>query len=467
MMTGQQYRDSLRDGRRIYYAGQLVDDVTTHPRFSTAVDIVAAGYDAGSADPAENEALYQFPRTVAELRDRITRLASWEVTRATTLESLLALRTAGDRMGADGAGYRERIDAYVAMCRERDLRCVQTITDAKGDRAVSAKDQVDPDLYVRVVQRRPDGIVINGAKLHISAAAIAHELVVIPTKRMRRGEEDWAVACAVPVDAEGVMVLNTSPAPDPEAAEYHPYSRGHAIPEGMVIFDHVFVPNERVFLDGEVRHSATFAHSLGLWQRLGAVARLAQEADMLVGLAQLLAEANGLERIHHIRDKISDLIIYASLIRAGMEAAISNAQLSPDGYLTPDEVFTNAAKYYGAANLATMLRNIHDIGGGAVLTAPLPGDLADPTIGPYVEKYMRTREHIDGEYRTRLMHAVRDLTADTYGGWWQVSSLMSGGGLYAQKLVATKNYDVQRAKAIALDAIGLTEPKADDPDGAT
>src|SRR5690606_22031348 len=102
--------------------------------------------------------------------------------------------------------------------------------------------------------------------------------------------------------------------------------------------------------------SATFAHALGLWQRLGAVARLAREADLLVGLAQLLAEANGLERIHHIRDKISDLIIYASLIRAGMEAAISNAQTSPDGYLTPDEVFTNAAKYYGAANLAVMLR---------------------------------------------------------------------------------------------------------------
>src|SRR5690606_28215682 len=152
MMTGEQYRASLRDGRRVYYAGKRVDDVTSHPRFRGAVDIIAAGYDAAGADPAENEALYQFPRTVPELRDRINRLASWEVTRATTLESLLALRTAGDRMGEDGATYRERIDAYVAMCRDRDLRCVQTITDAKGDRAVSAKDQVDPDLYVRVVE---------------------------------------------------------------------------------------------------------------------------------------------------------------------------------------------------------------------------------------------------------------------------------------------------------------------------
>jgi 4-hydroxybutyryl-CoA dehydratase / vinylacetyl-CoA-Delta-isomerase len=456
MMTGDEYRATLRDGRRIFYDGKPVGDVTEDPKFRTAVDIVARGYDAGVADPGETDALYRFPRTVPELRERIGRLASWEVTRATTLESLLALQTAGDRMGA--GTFRERIDAYVAYCRDHDLRCVQTITDAKGDRSRSAKDQIDPDLYLRVVERRPDGIVINGAKLHISAASIAHELVVIPTKRMRRDEGDWAVACAVPVATEGVVILNTNPAPEPADAEYHPYSRSHAMPEGMVVFDHVFVPYDRVFLDGETQHSAVFAHSLGLWQRLGAVARLAQEADMLVGLAQLLAEANGLERIHHIRDKISDLVIYASLIRAGMEAAIANAHTSADGYVTPDEVYTNAAKYYGAANLAVMMRNIHDIGGGAVLTAPLPGDLAHPVTRPYVEKYMRTRESIGGEYRTRLMHAVRDLTADTYGGWWQVSSLMSGGGLYAQKLVATKNYDMARARSIALDAIGLTDP---------
>lgn len=449
MTTGEDYRNSLRDGRTVYYDGKLVNDVTTHPRFRPAVDAVAAGF----SDRLAGDDLYEFPRSVADLRARIAQLETWEVMRRTTLESLLALQTAGSRMRAAHPELVERIAAYVALCRTRDLRCVQTITDAKGDRSKAPSQQADADLYLRVVDRSAEGIVIRGAKLHISGAAICNELVVIPTKRMKPGEEAWSVACAVPADAPGVVILNTSPGPDPEAsADYHPHSSKHSTPEGFVVFDDVFVPNERVFLDGQVQYSAAFAHALGLWQRLGGVAHMAKEADMLVGFAQLLAEANGLTRVAHIRDKIQDLVIYATIVRAGLEAAIANATITEEGFATPDEVYTNVAKYYGSAELNTMLRHLHDIGGGAVLTAPLPGDLSNSATRPYVEKYM-AGAGVSGEYRTQLFHAVRDLTADRYGGWWQVSSLMSGGGLFAQKLVAAKNYDMDRAKELAREVM--------------
>ena len=219
-----------------------------------------------------------------------------------------------------------------------------------------------------------------------------------------------------------------------------------------MVFDHVFVPKERVFLDGQVTYSADFAHSLGLWQRLGGVAHMAKEADMLVGFAQLLAEANGLTRVAHIRDKIQDIVVYATIVRSGLEAAVANAKITEDGFATPDEVYTNVAKYYGAAELGRMMRHLHDIGGGSVLTAPQPGDLSNAETRSYVEKYM-AGAGVDGEYRTRLFHAVRDLTADRYGGWWQVSSLMSGGGLFAQKLVAAKNYDIAHAKSLAMEVL--------------
>ena len=227
------------------------------------------------------------------------------------------------------------------------------------------------------------------------------------------------------------------------------------MPDGFVVFDDVFVPDERVFLDGETANATVFAHALGLWERLGGVTAMVTQADQLVGLAQLIAEANGLARVPHIRDKIDEMLIHATLLRAGLEAALSNAHATPEGYYYPDELFTNAAKYQGAAQFHLMVRHLHDIAGGSVLTSPSLGDLENPDVGPYVEKYMRTMEGVPAEDRVRLFHTIRDLTADAYGGWHLVTNLQSGGGLFAQRVVARKHYDMQRAKELARETAGL------------
>jgi 4-hydroxybutyryl-CoA dehydratase/vinylacetyl-CoA-Delta-isomerase len=454
-MNPDQYRQSLADGRRVFYDGKLVEDVANYPKFRAAVDHVAAGYGDGERGLQSADA-YEFPRTAADLRERMEELLGWEGTLLMTLESLLALGTAAGRMpdAPPFDEYRARIKAFVERCKERDIRCVPCITDAKGHRALTPAQQEDPDLYLRVVDRSDTGIVIRGAKLHITGAAITHELMVMPTKRMKSGEEQWAVACAVPVGAPGVTIMNTIVVPPDDERDYHPYSSDRGLPEGFVVFDDVFVPNERVFLCGEIEHSATFAHSIGLWQRIGGAAHMAEYADKLVGLAQLLAEANGIERVPHIRDKVAELILYATLVRSGLEAAITNAEISPEGVASPNELYTNVAKYYGALHLSEVVTLIQDIAGGSILTAPMPGDITNPETRPYIDKYMRTRPEIDGEYRTRLFHAARDITVSSSAGHFHVATLMGGGGLYAQKLVATMHYDLPHAKSLAREAIG-------------
>ncbi|STQ66918.1 4-hydroxybutyryl-CoA dehydratase/vinylacetyl-CoA-Delta-isomerase [Gordonia bronchialis] len=271
---------------------------------------------------------------------------------------------------------------------------------------------------------------------------------------MKPGEEDYAVACAVPVNAPGVRIVNTSYAPREREGDF-PVSAHHNMPEGFILFDDVFVPNERVVLDGQTGHSATFAHALGLWERLGGTAHMSEFGDQLVGLAQLIAEANGTEKIVHIREKIAEMVIYATMVRSGLEAAIANAEESPEGWYFPSELYTNAAKHYAAADYSLMVRHLHDIGGGSILTAPSLADLDNDEVGPLIKKYMRTKEGVDGEYRTRLFHAIRDFTADAYGGWQLVTMLQSGGGLYAQRLVARKHYDMDKAKRLALELAGL------------
>lgn len=455
MMTREDYVASLDDGRRTFAEGEEIKDLASHPQFATAISLVGDGY-AENYIPGDDASgpYFRIPHSAAELKEILELLADWDMVTVTTSQGLLALITAATRMRADYPELADRIEKYFDYCKQNDLRCVQAITDAKGDRKLAPGQQSDPDVYTRIVERRPDGIVIRGAKLHISSASVSHELVVMPTKNMKPGDEDYAVACAVPVNAPGVRIVNTSYAPR-ERVDDFPVSGKFNMPEGFIIFDDVFVPNERVFLDGQTEYSAAFAHALGLWERLGGTAHMAEFADQLVGLAQLIAEANGTERIPHIKEKINEMVIYATMTRAGLEAAIANAEISEEGWCFPSELYTNAAKHYAAADYSLMVRHLHDIGGGSILTAPSIQDLKSDEVGPFIEKYMATKEGISGEYRLRLFHAIRDFTADAYGGWQLVTMLQSGGGLYAQRMVARKHYDMDHAKKLALRLAGL------------
>jgi 4-hydroxybutyryl-CoA dehydratase / vinylacetyl-CoA-Delta-isomerase len=352
------------------------------------------------------------------------------------------------------------MNAYIDEAQRDDIRITQCITDAKGDRSRPPAKQDDLDAYVRVVDRQRDGVVIRGAKLHITGASFGHDLLTIPTKAMKDGEEDWSIGCAVPVNAEGVRIINTTYAPRHHDVRSFPVSSKYHYPEGFVIFDDVFVPNERIFLDGETAFAAVFAHSLGLWERLGGLSAFAEEADQLVGLAQLVAEANGTAGISHVKEKIAEMIIHATLIRATLEAAIMNCNIGPEGAAFPNELYVNAGKFHAAANYNLMVRHLHDIAGGAVLTAPSPADFENPEVGKLARKYMATSANVDGEYRAMLMHTIRDLTADSYGGWKSVTNIQAGGGLYAQRIVARKHYDLDAAKRKALALTGMAEGDA-------
>ena len=402
----------------------------THPILGQTVDATASGYDR-FYDPAPDATspLMTVPRSADDLREMIPVLHTAGMMAHVTYTSIQTLKTAAGRMVDSKPEYLERIDHFIDEAQRDDVRITQCITDAKGDRSRPPARQDDLDSYVRVVDRQRDGVVIRGAKLHITGASFGHELLTIPTKAMKAGEEDWSIGCSVPVNAPGVKIINTTYAPRHDDVRAFPVSGQHHYPEGFVIFDDVFVPHERVFLDGKTHYAAVFAHALGLWERLGGLSAFVEEADELVGLAQLVAEANGTAGIGHVKEKISEMIIHATLIRATLEAAIEHCSIGPERAAFPNELYTNAGKFHAAANYSAMVRHLHDIAGGAVLTSPVPADFENPDVGPLARKYMSTRHDVDGEYRARLMHTIRDLTADSYGGWKFVTNLQAGGGL--------------------------------------
>ncbi|MEE2784218.1 MAG: 4-hydroxyphenylacetate 3-hydroxylase N-terminal domain-containing protein [Pseudomonadota bacterium] len=458
MMTGEEYRASLNDGRETFFEGRQITDLPNDPMLGITVDSAAAGYDRFyDPTPGAVGAFMKVPGSADELREQVELHETVDLLTHVTYASIMTLLTAADRIEDQLPENSARIRAWVKTAQQQDVRITQCITDAKGDRSRRAGNQDDPDAYVRVVERREDGVVIRGAKLHISAASMGHELMTIPTKAMKPGEEDYAIAAMVPVNAPGVKIVNTTYAPRHEDKRDFPVSGRQHTPEGFVIFDDVFVPNERVFLDGKTDLAAIFAHSLGLWERLGGLSGMASGYDRLVGYAQLISEANGLEKMGHIKEKISEMMINATLIRASLEAAIENCSITSDGAAFPNELYTNVGKYHGAANYSLMVRHLHDIAGGSVLTAPSIADLENETTGHLIRKYMGTKQEVDGTYRTRLFHAIRDVTADALGGWSAVTNIQAGGGLYAQRIVSRMHYDLENAKRQALTYAHMDE----------
>lgn len=461
MITGNQYRESLMDGRATFIDGQRVTDPSTHPLFKTTVDNVADSYDRFySTEPGASNPLYLIPETAADLDRRHEVLNEGGMMAHITSTVLLAMVSAAPQLGELNPEYRRRIFAFIDYCRKNDLRCAETITDAKGNRKLRPGAQDDPDFYVHVVDRNDKGIFVTGAKLHITGASVVHELVVLPTKAMRPGEEEYAIAFAIPVNAPGVTVLNTTYAPRTADARHYPVSGPVNMAEGFVIFDRTFVPYERVFLDGEVSHAAVLAHALGLWERAG-VMHAADGADQMVGLAALLAEANGIASEPQIRDRLSTMVLYATMVRAGGEAALANASTNTDGSISPSPLFVSATKFYMAELHALVTDILHDIGGTMVVDCPTIADLEHETIGPLLEEAMGSVPGFTAAERMRLFHYLRDITADTYGGWQAVTRSLAGGGQYAQRLVTLKHYDMDRAKQLARHTVGLEEAEAD------
>ena len=465
LKTPQQYVESLRDGRVTYWGGESIPDITRHARFKVPIELTAADYDYQSAefgalrryhteDGGEAHRIYQVPHDEGDLA---TRIEMMKVTSIGTLVSgvYMALMSVKDEVGQVNPQYAHNIERMYRHCRGNDLRAAEVITDPKGDRKRRAHEQDDPDLYVRIVDRNKDGIVVRGAKLHITAASLIHELVVMPTKGMRQDEKDYAVSFSIPVNAKGVKIINRSFAPAELNAFDCPASAHHSMPEGFVVFDDVFVPWDRVFLAGEVQLASRLAQSLGLWERTGGVVEAVRMSELFVGLAQLVTEHQGKEKDPTALNSISELITYAEMLRMSLDYACRHYEKTPSGMVYPNTLAINAAKYYYAANYHQTVRYLHDLGGGLVLTLPLEADLRNETSGKYIRKYLRTKPGVDIETRMRVYNMIRDLTADAYGGWQFVVALQAGGGLSAQRIMMNRTYNLAQAKERALRAAGV------------
>jgi aromatic ring hydroxylase len=263
-------------------------------------------------------------------------------------------------------------------------------------------------------------------------------------------DADYAVACAVPANAPGLSMVVRPTVQD--SVDERPVSARFDMVEALCIFEDVFVPTDRVFLLGEHAFAGEFTERFAIYHRVTAAAYKYPFAELMVGAALLLAEANGLEAVSHIRDKIASLTMYAETIAALSRAACEHPIFDDlTGQALPDPMLGNAGKFFFADGYHDAVKALQDIAGGLLVTAPMTADLANPEIGPLVAKYLAAG--VEGTERLRRMKLVRDLVASDLGGFWEVTSIHAEGSLAAERMAVAATLDAQRYRRAAERAL--------------
>ena len=468
------YLAGLHDGRAVYSQGSRVEDVVAHELLGPAARHAAIEFDLAAdpnhrslavieAGPDAYSAYYRLPLTPADLSAR-SRLIQVGTAAGGTLVLLVkeigtdaifgltrVLARAHDDKGL------ARVRAFHELCRDGDLALAVAQTDAKGDRTKSPMEQADPDLYVHVVDRRTDGIVVRGAKLHTSCAPYVDEVIVLPGRSLSSADSDYGVAFAVPVATPGLSLYASSFLPPPDDTFIHPVSARHRMMETLTVFDDVFVPNERVFFVDRPDLAGPTAEAFVEHHRFTAVSYKLPLLDALLGASFAIAEANGIQRASHVRDKLTWIIGYVESVRALLAASADRADVD-QGIAVPDALLTNLAQWTFARDYHELLEIVQDLSGGLLVTGPSGADWHDQQTRAVLQKYLGGATST--EVRLSLLNLIADLTTGAFGGYQAVLAIHAEGSLEAEKLAIRRAFDPGPAVALvtALATHGGTVP---------
>jgi len=472
--TVEQYKESLRDGRRVYIRGQKVDDVTTHPIIGVTVDTVAMGFElTASKDPEVRDLFvaphpetgepinryFVTPRNPEDLALRTKMIQrSIELTGGLPFgkdigtDCLNAAFVVAGQMGKPE--YQQNAKNFLEHVRKNDLAMCGAVTCVKGDRSKEPSKQKHPDYYLRVVDKNKDGIYVKGAKIHITSGPVANEIIVVPTRQMREHEADYAVSFAIPANTKGITFICRAGRGPWTKYEFHPDRPIRELTEAMIVFDNVFVPWDRVFMCGEWTHSMLLAYTFATFHRFTAISYKVPAVETMAGCAVAMAEYNGLSKVPHVRDKLCDIAAYVETLRALCNAAAKEPVMYGD-LAVPNPLIANMAKYHFANKYNEFIKWIQDIAGGIVATCPDRQDWENPDIHDYLEHYLGGSDKFSTEERLKMIHATQRAVCSHESAFHEVTTVHAEGSMAAQRMMILAESPLQRYKEMAQRNAGI------------
>lgn len=481
LMTGEQYVESMRKlNLQVYMFGEKIENPVDDPILRPSLNSVKMTYDLAQM-PEYEDLMTASSNLTGEKINRFTNihLSAQDLIKKVKMQRLCGQKTAAcfqRCVGMDafnavystayeidekyGTNYFENFKKFLLYTQENDLTVDGAMTDPKGDRSLAPHAQKDPDLFLRVVERRPDGIVVRGAKAHQTGFVNSHEVIVMPTQSMGPDDKDYAVSFACPTDAEGIFMIVGRQSCDTRKLEGSEIDVGNSRFGGMealVIFDDVFIPNERIFLNGEAEFAGVLVERFAGYHRQSYGGCKVGVGDVLIGAAATVADYNGAARASHVKDKLIEMThLNETLYCCGIACSAEGTPTKSGNYLI-DLLLANVCKQNVTRFPYEIARLAEDIAGGLMVTAPSEKDLRDPKLGKYIDKYFRGVSDVPTEDRMRMMRLIENLTLGSAAVGYRTESMHGAGSPQAQRIMIARQGNIGMKKKLAKEIAGIRE----------
>jgi len=481
LMTGEQYVESIKKMKmQIYMFGEKVESAVDNPILRPSLNSVKATYDLAQL-PEYEDLMTTTSSITREKINRFTHIhqSTEDLVKKVKMQRLLGQKTAScfqRCVGMDAFNsvfsttyeidkthktkYHDNFLNFIKYVQEKDLIVDGAMTDPKGDRSLSPSKQKDPDLYLRVVERRPDGIVVRGAKAHQTGICNSHEVLVMPTIAMGDEDKDYAVSFSVPVDTEGIIMIVGRQSCDTRKLEGSQIDVGNSQfggVEALVVFDNVFVPNDRIFLNGETEFAGMLVERFAGYHRQSYGGCKVGVGDVLIGATALIADYNGAQKASHVKDKLIEMThLNETLYCCGIACSAEGHKTESGNYII-DLMLANVCKQNVTRFPYEIARLAEDIAGGLMVTAPSEKDLRDPKIGKYIEKYFQGVDGVSVENRLRVLRLIENITLGTAAVGYRTESMHGAGSPQAQRIMIARQGNISGKKELAKAIAKVTE----------
>ncbi|MGQ0771560.1 MAG: 4-hydroxyphenylacetate 3-hydroxylase family protein [Nitrososphaerota archaeon] len=476
--TGQEYIQSLR-GRdlKVYLFGELVKEPVDHPMIRPSINAVAETYDlaakeedlAAPLSKISGKRVNRFLHIAESATDlvlqnkmqrKLGQLTGTCFQRCVGMDALNSLHSVTFEIDEKHhTSYHKRLLEFIKKMQEENFVIGGAMTDVKGDRGKAPFEQADPDMFVRIVKRTNEGVYVRGAKAHQTGCINSHWIIIMPTIRLTENDKDYGIVGAIPVDAPGITYIYGRQSCDTRSMEEGDIDSGNskfAGQEAMIIFDDVFIPNDKIFMDGEVEFAAMLIERFTCYHRRSYVCKTGL-GDVLIGASAAVADYNGIPDVSHIRDKLVEMThLNESIYAAGIASSYQSHEMKSGVWLN-DDMLANVCKHNVTRFPYELSRLAQDIAGGIMVTMPSEKDFRNPVTGPLLKKYLVGRKGADVENRMRVLRLIENMTLGRNAVGYLTESMHGAGSPQAQRIQIARQMQLGYKKKLAKNLANVKE----------
>ncbi|MGQ0791153.1 MAG: 4-hydroxyphenylacetate 3-hydroxylase family protein [Nitrosopumilaceae archaeon] len=476
--TGKEYIDSLRGRKlKIFLFGEEIKDPVEHPIIRPSINAVAETYDlavreeelASVQSSISGKRVNRFLHIAESAQDLVFQNKMQRkmgqntgtcFQRCVGMDAINSLHSTTYEIDEKhGTKYHKRLLDFIKMMQNENFVIGGAMTDPKGDRSKGPAEQVDPDMFVHVVKRDDKGVYVTGAKAHQTGCINSHWIIIMPTLRLTENDKDYALVGAFPADAPGITYIYGRQSCDTRSMEDGDIDSGNALyagQEAMIILDNVFIPWDKIFMDGEYEFASMLIERFTCYHRRSYVCKTGL-GDVLIGAASTISDYNGIPNVSHIKDKLVEMThLNESIFAAGIASSYQAHKLKSGVYLN-DDMLAQVCKHNVTRFPYEIGRLAQDIAGGLVVTMPSEKDFRHPEVGPLLKKYLVGRKGVDVENRMRIFRLIENMTMGRNAVGYLTESMHGAGSPQAQRIQIARQMQLGYKRQLAKNLAGVKD----------